>query len=61
MSAPEIVLEILQLAESLTEDQEDATVVNTVLQIVQKGVQVVEEYTGAPLDPQLLKAESPLP
>jgi hypothetical protein len=61
-----LIYEIVELALSLAQSQgsakvqQDATVADTLLQIVQKGAQAYSQETGAPLDVTLIKSESQL-
>jgi len=63
---PSIVFDIIELAVSLAKGQlpgaaqQDATVADTLLQIVQKGAQAYSQETGAPLDVTLIKSEDPI-
>ena len=63
---PSLIFEIVQLALSLVQSQlpgkaqQDATVADTLLQIVRKGAQAYSQETGAPLDVTLIRSEDPL-
>jgi len=58
---PTLIFQIVQAAIALAQSQLDSKdVANTLLGIVQKGVQAYEANTGLPLDPKLIKAEDPV-
>jgi len=58
---PTLIFQIVQVAIALAQSQLDSKdVANTLLGIVQKGVQAYEANTGLPLDPKLIKAEDPV-
>jgi hypothetical protein len=60
----DLVLRLVEIAISLVQSQaggsarQDASAANTLLALIQKGVQAYEEHTGKPLDPALIKAEA---
>ncbi len=61
-----LAFEIVELAVSLAKGQargalqQDATIADTLLKIIQKGVQAYSQHTGEALDPSLIKAEDPV-
>jgi len=61
-----LILEIAQLAVSLVESQlhgpplQRAAVTDTLLTIIQKGLQAYQLHTGEALDPALIKVEDPI-
>jgi len=63
---PSLAFEIAELALSLARRQaggnvqQHATVVDTLLKIMQKGAQAYREHTGEALDPSLIRAEEPV-
>ena len=56
-SKPSIEWEIASMDGNV---QERATVVDTLLKIIQKGAQAYREHTGEALDPSLIRAEEPI-
>ena len=56
---PNIGLEIVELGLPLAENQ-DATVVETLLKIIQKAALAYRDHTGKALDPSLIKTEEPV-
>jgi len=63
---PSVVFEIVELALSLTKNQtggkvqQDATLADTLVQIIAKSIQAYKDQAGQPVDPTLIKAEAPL-
>jgi len=61
---PKLIVQILQLALSLVESQtsgkaqSDATLAQTLLNIVQAAAQAYQSQTGQPIDPSLIKPEA---
>lgn len=64
--SPDVAFEIVNLAVSLVQAQttgkaqQNATLANILLQIINKAVQAYQDHTGKPLDPSLIKAEDVL-
>jgi hypothetical protein len=62
---PDLAFEIVALAVSLAKSQipgrvqQDATVADILLKIVQKGVEAYRQHSGEALDLSLIKAEEP--
>ena len=63
---PNLAFEIVELALSFAKSQatrkvqQDVTVADTLLKIIQKGVQAYRDHTGETLDPALIQAEEPI-
>ena len=60
-----LIVEIAELALSIVENALNGSpsaqsVTDALLQILQKGAQVYQQHTGAPLDPTLIRVELPV-
>jgi hypothetical protein len=63
---PNLAFEIVELALALVRSQvtgkvqQDATVADTLLKIMQKGAEAYQAHTGEALDPGLIRFEAPI-